>query len=332
MNNSITANLKLSFIKLGVLPFLLILAIVVFSILSSNFLTVDNFTNVARQSTYLVIISIGQMFTLLTGGFDLSVGSIMAISSVTTAMTIVFFTTIFPDSVYLVILVGLMSGILVGILVGAINGLGVSLFDVSPFIMTMGVSSTVFGIALYLTGGVPISDLPDEFSDFFGYGTLFDVPIPVLITLFIAFTMYILVSHTIYGRYVYATGGNIKAAKLSGISTKKYLFMAYIICAILAAVAGLLLTARIGSGEANLGASFPLESIAACIIAGVSLRGGIGNVQSVVLGAFFIILMQNGMNLAQIESYLQIVVIGILLIVAVLADKLREKLLDSTKI
>ena len=320
MNNSITGNLKLFFIKLGVLPFLLILAIVIFSVLSSNFLTVENFTNVARQSTYLVIVAIGQMFALLTGGFDLSVGSIMAISSVTTAMAIVFFTTIFPDSVYFVIFLGLMSGILVGILVGAINGLGVSLFDVSPFIMTMGVSSTVFGIALYLTGGVPISDLPDEFSDFFGYGTLFGVPIPVLITLFIAFNMYILVSHTIYGRYFY------------GISTKKYLFMAYIICAILAAVAGLLLTARIGSGEANLGSSFPLESIAACIIAGVSLRGGIGNVQSVVLGAFFIILMQNGMNLAQIESYLQIVVIGILLIVAVLADKLRERLLDRTKI
>jgi ribose transport system permease protein len=134
------------------------------------------------------------------------------------------------------------------------------------------------------------------------------------------------------GRYFYAIGGNPKAAHLSGINTRFNLFMAYVICAALASCAGLMLTARIETGEANIGATMPLESIAACVIGGVSLRGGSGRLGNVVLGAIFIGLVQNGMNLARIESYLQIVVVGVLLILAVVADQLRQRFVASARI
>ena len=143
--------------------------------------------------------------------------------------------------------------------------------------------------------------------------------------------LYLLVNWTRLGRYFYAVGGNIKAARLSGINTRLTLFTAYVLCGGMASISGLLLTARLETGEANIGASMPLESIAACVIAGVSLRGGVGRVENVVLGALFIGLIQNGMNLARIESYLQTVVIGVLLILAVVADQLRLRYLAGAR-
>ena len=165
------------------------------------------------------------------------------------------------------------------------NGLGIAQFGVSPFIMTLGVQSVGAGIALFLTGGVPIGNLPYAFGDFFGFGSLFGMPVPVLIAVLAIVAMWMLMNRTRIGARLYAVGGNIKAANLSGINTKRTLFLAYVICALLASLAGMLLTARVESGETNLGGTIALESIAACVIAGVSLRGGIGRVESVVLGA-----------------------------------------------
>jgi ribose/xylose/arabinose/galactoside ABC-type transport system permease subunit len=154
-----------------------------------------------------------------------------------------------------------------------------------------------------------------------------DVPAPVVVTIVVFLLMHVLLSWTRMGRYFYAIGGNYKAAILSGIRTRFYLFMAYVLCGALAALAGVLLTARLETGEANIGASLPLDSIAACVIGGVSLRGGVGSLGSVVLGAIFIGLIQNGMDLAQIQSYLQEVVIGALLIFAVITDQVRQRVL-----
>jgi ribose transport system permease protein len=143
--------------------------------------------------------------------------------------------------------------------------------------------------------------------------------------------MYVLLNWTRMGRYLYAIGGNLKASTLSGINTRLYLFLAYVLCGTMTAISGIMLTARLETGEANIGATMPLESIAACVIGGVSLRGGTGKLLNVVLGAIFIGLVQNGMNLARIESYLQIVVIGILLIIAVVADQLRQKMMAKLR-
>ncbi len=329
--NTLVRLTRKTFIGMGVLPFLILIATVIFAILSDNFLTVRNLLNVARQSTYLIIVTAGQMLALLTGGFDLSVGTIVALSSVVGAMAMSAMNAAYPDSVALVIIVGLLAGLGAGLSVGFINGIGVSVFNVNPFMMTLGMSSVGFGIALYLTGGVPVYGLPEAFSDVFGFGRLLGIPTPVFITLGLVMIMYFLVNWTRIGRYFYAVGGNIKASSLSGINTRLILFLAYIFCSMLATISGLLLTARLETGEANIGVSMPLESIAACVIGGVSLKGGVGRVENVVLGALFIGLIQNGMNLARIESYLQTVVIGILLIFAVSTDQFRQRLVVKSQ-
>ncbi len=322
-----TNIVKKAFIGMGVLPFLILIAIIIFALLSENFLSIRNLMNVARQSTYLIIVTIGQMLVLLTGGFDLSVGTILSLSSVAGAMAMAAMNAAFPGSIALVILVGLSVGCLAGLSIGVVNGIGVSILKVNPFMMTLGMASVGFGIALYLTGGVPVYGLPEEFSDIFGFASILGIPTPVIITLVIIIVMYFLVNWTKIGRYFYAVGGNIKAASLSGINTKLILFLAYLFCSSLVTISGLLMTARLETGEANIGVSMPLESIAACVIGGVSLRGGVGRVENAVLGALFIGLIQNGMNLARIESYLQTVVIGLLLIVAVSTDQFRQQLI-----
>jgi ribose transport system permease protein len=319
------------FVKLGVLPFLLVLALVVFTALSKNFLTTDNLVNVVRQSVYLTIVALGQMLALLTGGFDLSVGTIVALTSVVGATAMAAVAVASPDSLALAIAVGCLAGVAAGTLVGVTNGIGVAVFNVSPFMMTLGIASVGFGIALYMTSGMPVYGMPPQFGRVFGFGRLLGIPVPVFGAVIIIALTWVLVNRTPLGRYFYAVGGNIKAAHLSGISTGRTLFLTYTLCGFLSAVCGMLLTARLETGEANIGHSLPLESIAACVIGGVSLRGGVGRVGNVVLGALFIGLVQNGMNLARIESYLQTVVLGALLILAVIVDQLRLRMMASMR-
>lgn len=319
--------LRKLFLRVGVLPFFLAIALVVFSLMSTKFLTGQNLVNVARQSVYLVLVSLGQMLVLVSGGFDLSVGTAIALTSVVSALSMTWAAGVMPDAIWLAILIGIAAGGFTALLVGLVNGVGVAYFEVSPFIMTLGVSSVGAGLALFLTGGVPVSGLPFAFGDTFGFGKWFGVPVPVFIAAICIVVMWLVMSRTPLGTQIYAVGGNIKAAHLSAINTKRTLMVSYILCSLIASLTGLLLTARVESGEANLGGSMALESIAACVIAGVSLRGGIGKVQTVVLGAFFIVMVQNGMNLAQISSYMQMVLLGGLLILAVIFDQMRYRMI-----
>jgi ribose transport system permease protein len=317
---------------MGVLPFLLAIAIIVFSLASDRFLTLNNGLNVTRQSSFLIMVAMGQMLALLTGGFDLSVGTILAVTSVFGAAAMAGLYAAFPDAALLCIIVGMLAGIGAGALIGIVNGAGVAFGGVSPFMMTLGMASVGFGISLYQTGGVPVYGMPKEFGKVLGFGQLFGfLAAPVIVTLALIVVMYFLLNWTRMGRYLYAIGGNLKASTLSGINTRLYLFLAYVLCGTIAAISGIMLTARLETGEANIGATMPLESIAACVIGGVSLRGGTGKLLNVVLGALFIGIVQNGMNLARIESYLQIVVIGILLILAVVADQLRQRLMAKLR-
>ena len=176
----IATSLKRLFVRIGILPVLLIAALVIFTLMSDNFLTVRNLTNVLRQSVYLMIVSMGQMLALLTGGFDLSVGTVLALTSVVGAMAMAAMYAAMPDAVWLAIAVGCLAGIAAGTAIGAINGIGVSLFNVSPFMMSLGMTSVGFGAALFLTGGVPVYGMPVAFGDIFGFGSLFAIPVPVL--------------------------------------------------------------------------------------------------------------------------------------------------------
>ncbi|MDB6180445.1 ABC transporter permease [Paracoccus fistulariae] len=322
---------KRLFVRLGILPFLLAIAVLVFAMMSENFLTAKNLMNVLRQSVYLTIVSMGQMLALLTGGFDLSVGTTLAVTSVVGALTMAATYAAMPEAAGLAIAIGCLAGIAAGTLIGLCNGIGVAFFGVSPFMMSLGMTSVGFGIALFLTGGVPVYGMPQAFGDIFGFGTWLGVPTPIYVAGLIALLLYVVLYRTPFGRYFYAVGGNAKAAALSGINTRATLFWTYVLCAALAAVAGMLLTARLDTGEANIGSSMPLQSIAACVIAGVSLRGGVGRLESVILGALFIGLVENGMNLARIESYLQTVVLGALLILAVIADQIRLRYVATLK-
>ena len=328
---SIGNMLKKIFVLLGILPFLVVFAVIVFSLISDNFLTGRNLLNVLRQSVYLTIVSLGQMFALLTGGFDLSVGTVLALSSVVGAAVMASVYAAMPDAVVLAISLGVMAGVMAGTMIGVVNAIGIAFAGVSPFMMSLGMASVGFGIALYLTGGVPVYGMPVEFGDVFGFGTWLGIPTPIWVAAVLMVSLSVLLYRTRYGRYFYAVGGNAKAARLSGINVRATLFATYVLCAAMAAVAGILLTARLDTGEANIGASMPLESIAACVIAGVSLRGGLGRLENVVLGALFIGLINNGMNLARIESYLQTVVLGALLILAVVADQVRLRFVADLK-
>jgi ribose transport system permease protein len=321
---------KLLLMRVGVLPFFLVVALVVFTLASSQFLTAQNIVNVARQSVYLVLVSLGQMIVLLTGGFDLAVGTTIALTSVISAMIMISVMAAIPDSIGLIIAAGCFGAIAVALLIGLINGTGVAVFGVSPFIMTLGVQSVGAGVALFLTGGVPVTGFPHAFGDTFGFARIFGVPVTVAIAIIAIAVVAIFLYGTRFGRHLYAVGGNVKAAKLSGINTTATLLIAYAASAFLASIDGLLLTARVESGEANLGGTIALQSIAACVIGGVSLRGGIGRVEGVVLGAFFIVLIQNGMDLMQIGSYMQMVLLGVLLILAVVVDQIRYRLLVGT--
>ena len=287
------------FVKGGVLPWFLILAILVFAISSDNFLSGRNILTMLRQATYLTMVAMAQMVVLLTAGLDLSVGVMFAITSVISSM----------------------------VMVGVFNGIGVAIFRVPPFMMTLAMASIVFGIALTITGGTPIYGMPSDFASIFGYGKFITVPVPIWLTIGFIILMYVFINWSRMGRYLYALGGNLKASELSGINTRLYLFLAYVVCAAITTFAALMLTARLESGESNIGANYPLLSISACVIGGVSLFGGTGRLPNVVLGAIFIILVQNGMNLLRINSYLQLVVIGVLLILAVIGDNYRQKVM-----
>ena len=314
------------FVKGGVLPWFLGFAVVGFGLLNDNFLTERNLSGISRQSTYLILVSMAQMIVMLTAGLDLSVGVMLAMTSVVTSMTIVNLWSGFGAG-WGPVFLGCMAGLGACLSIGLVNGIGVAIFRVPPFMMTLAMASMVFGLALAITGGVPVYGMPESFANVFAYGELFAIPVPVWVTAFCILMMYVFINWTPMGRYLYAIGGNIRAASLSGINTRVYLIGAYVGSSLITGIAALLLTARLESGESNIGAHYPLLSIAACAIGGVSLFGGVGRLSTVVLGAIFIILIQNGLNLLRISSYWQMVVIGALLVVSIIAENFRQRML-----
>ena len=313
------------FSSVGILPILLVVAVLYFASQEARFYGQQNITNVLRQSTFLIIVTLGQAMVLISGGFDLSVGAVIAVTSVVSARYMSNAYAANPESEWMALLMGIAAGLFVGLVFGLINGIGVARFKVSPFIMTLGMASVGSGFALYYTGGSPVSGLPPLFTKEIGTGRWLGIPFPVFVTVAATIIVIFLVSSTSWGRYLYAIGGNTKAAYLSGISVGVYTASVYIIASVLAAIAGILLTARTSSGEPNLGPEYPLESITAAVIGGISLRGGEGRIIGAVLGALFITILTNGMNLIRIESYFQTIAIGAILILAVLVDRLKDR-------
>lgn len=298
------------------LPIMFLLAMVIFTCAAPSFLTSDNLTNILRQSVYLLIVALGQLVVLIVGGLDLSVGALVSLTSVLSALTMAAVYAAYPESQWLAIAAGAGVGIATGVITGLVNGLGNTWLRIPPFMMTLGASSLLSGLALMASGGVPIYGLPPAFGEIFGFGEFMGLPIPALVAMVVVAVLYFVLEWTRFGRHLYATGGNVRAAELSGVRTRQIIVAAFVLSSVLAVISGFLLTARLDTGESNVGMSMPLESIAACVIAGVSLAGGRGRALSVLLGTLLIVLVQNGLNLMQVGAYAQIMAVGLILIVA----------------
>jgi ribose transport system permease protein len=301
-----------------------VILIVVFASIEPRFLSSFNILNIGRQATYLMVATMGQMLYLLTRNYDLSNGATIALTSVVTALVMTW--SGWGDSTAAAIAGGCLAGVGVGVAVGLVNGAVVSRFNISSFMVTLGMSSVAFGVALLLSSGVPISGLPAPYVQTLGTGRWLGIPVPLYITLVIGVLFYVLLNWTKLGRHAYAIGGNAKAARVSGVRVGRDMLLLLVIGSALAAIAGVMLTARLSSGEANIGSDFPLQSIAAAVLGGVSLFGGEGRLSGAVIGVLFIVVLNNGMDLIRVESYVQLVVLGALLIVALIVDRARIRL------
>ncbi|RVD33918.1 ABC transporter permease, partial [Mesorhizobium sp. M4A.F.Ca.ET.020.02.1.1] len=241
---------KAAFIHLGILPFLLVGAIVFFSLQEERFYSSLNIFNVARQSTFLIIIAMGQAVVLLTAGLDLSVGSVVGFAGVVTALILKSVLGSSPDALLMAMTLAISGGLLASVVIGLINGLGVAMLNVPPFMMTLGTTTSLVGVSLSMTSGLPVTQIPDDFQRILGYGRILGLAPAVLFTGLIFVAMWVLLNRTTIGRYFYSVGSNIRASQLSGINTRRQLILAYVICSVLAAITGILFLARTGSAEA----------------------------------------------------------------------------------
>lgn len=283
-----------------------------------------NLLNVVQQTSYLAVFAAAQMLVILTRGFDLSLGATVSAVSVASALAMSAAAG-GGSGAPLVIAAGLGAGLALGAAVGLFNGACVALLRVNPFVTTLGSLSICFGIATIISDGRPVFDVPRPFTQLLYGGSLFGVPAPLLIALLTLALMHLMLERTVFGRALYLIGGNPRAAVLAGLPQKRYLALAYVLCSLLAATGALMLTARTGSGEPNLGGSLALQSIAAAVVGGVSLQGGLGGVGAVVLGALFVTALSNGMGVARVDGNVQQIVLGVVIIAAIFLDRLRVR-------
>ena len=295
--------------QLGTLSGLLGLVVALWA-LTPHFLTISNLLNIAEQATIIAIIAVGMTFVIITGGIDLSVGSVLAFAGVVMA-------TALHQGVPLP--AALLVGLGIGLLCGLVNGLLITIGRLPPFIATLGMMSVARGTALMFTEGRPVSGFSEGFRSL-ATGEVLHIPTPVIIMVVVYSNAYFVLARTKLGRYTYAIGGNEEAALLSGINVKLYKTMVYGLAGMLSGLAAILLTARLNSAQPIAGMNYELDAIAATVIGGTSLLGGEGTVMGTLIGALIMAVLRNGLNLLGVSSFIQQVVIGSVIIVAVLID------------
>jgi ribose transport system permease protein len=301
----------------GQVPLITLLALcLVTALLTDRFLSPLNLTNILVQSSIMAVIAIGMTFVIIGGGFDLSVGSTVALAGCIAAMMIVKFG----------LAVGVFAGIAAGGAVGLANGMIIAKLGVNPFITTLGTMVLVRGVVYLITGGAPVGDegLPGVFIAF-GSARIFGVHYLVWVPAFLLLVLSWVLQATPYGRRVYATGGNREAAYLSGVPVERIIASTYAWCGVLAGVAGVMLAARLQSGQPTAGEFYELSAIAAVILGGASLQGGEGTLYKSIIGVFIMVVLGNSLNLLNVNSYWQRVAIGTVIIAAAAADRLRSQ-------
>mgnify|MGYP000709897222 CR=1 FL=1 len=290
----------------------LLVLVIVLSFASEYFLTVNNLLNVLRQVSIIGIVAYGMTFVILSGGIDLSVGSVLALSSAITAGVMSS-----THSIALAILAGLVTGALLGTFTGVL----VSKAKMPAFIVTLAMMSIGRGLTLIYTGGRPISEGFTDLFNYIGGGYVGPIPFPVILLLVLLGIGYLVLNNTPYGRYVYALGGNEDATRLSGINTDKIKMTVYTISGIMAAVSGIVLASRLGSAQPQAGLGYELDAIATVVLGGTSLAGGSGGIVGTLMGALIIGVLNNGMTLLGVSSFFQQVVKGLVILLAVYIDR-----------
>ena len=300
--------------RFGLLLVILIVGIAL-SLLTDTFLSVANFTNVARQISINGILAVGVTFVLLTAGVDLSLGSVVALSGVACAT----FAHPGDHSVFVPIAVGLLTGAACGL----VNGVLVTRGGVAPFIVTLGMMTIARGLALIVSGGRPVADMSNELTAL--AGDFLGVPIPVLCFAGVAFAAWFFLRNFRLGRHIYAVGGNENAARAAGVPVEKVKLFAYGLCGLLTGLAGVVLAARITTGQPNAGQAYELDAIAAVVIGGTSLAGGVGTITGTLLGVLLIGVINNGLDLMGVSSYYQAVIKGVIIVGAVWLDRRQAR-------
>jgi ribose transport system permease protein len=310
-------KLLTSFFKIRELTIFAVLIFIgfVISLFTPYFLTTDNIMGVARSFSMTAMMAIGMTMVIITGGIDLSVGSVMGLASLITALS-------FEKG--LPVIVCICAGLCVGLIFGLFNGLLITKINLPPFIATLGTLSIGRGLIYIITEGYPRTpDLPKSFVNI-GQGYII-FPVPVIIMLILMFIFTIVMSKTRFGRYVYAIGGNEIASKLSGVKTKIVKLKVYILCSLICAIAGIVMYARLNSAESTAGTGAELDVIAAAVIGGASLSGGYGSIMGAVIGASLIGIISNGVVLLSINTYAQQAITGCVILIAVSIDMWRSK-------
>lgn len=315
----------LLFREAGVLPLLFGALVIVLALTQPHFLATQNIVNVLRSSAFLIIAASGQMLVLVVGGIDLSIGAVIALTSVVSSSVMAGLPAYGVHDTVSIVALGVLAGLGCGLVVGLVNGLCVALLRVPAFMATLGTLSIANGVSLLLTNGIPVYGMPDSYVAVLGRAIVYNLPIALYIAAIVVGLLWCALNFTRFGRYIYATGGNLQAAVVSGINARTVLVLAYVLSSLLASLTGLLLTAEIGSGQASTGEALMLESIAAAVLAGVSLRGGIGRVELVALGAIFLLTLTNAMDLMRVDTRLQLIILGLVLALAVSAEALGRR-------
>ena len=297
-----------SFPQFGILVVFIGLIIILCIASPASFMTGDNFISVLRQAAAQMVVAIGMTFVLILGGIDLSVGSVANLCGTLSAGFIAKAGMDMGLSIVLALLIGLGLGI--------VNGIVIAKLKIQPFITTLAMMSTAKGISLLYSGGLPISGLPAEYMNI-GRGYVGIVPISVIIMIAVIAIVWIVLAKTKFGRRVYAAGGNEECARLSGIKVDRVKIQVYAICALTAALTGIIYTARLASSQPTMADGLELDAISAVCLGGTSLSGGRGYILGTILGALFLTFLTNGLNIVGVSSYWQQILKGIILVVAV---------------
>lgn len=313
MNNT---SKRINIRQLGPVLALIILVIIV-TILNPNFINPNNLLNLLRQVSINALIAFGMTFVIITGGIDLSVGSVLALTSVLTALMM---------QAGMPALLAVIAGVIIGGLLGAVNGIVITQRNIVPFIATLSTMTIYRGLTLVLTNGNPVTGFDDgELFKFIGRGYIAKIPFPVILMFIIFLVLFFILHKTTFGRKTFAVGGNEKAAYIAGVNSAKVKILIYSLSGALSALAGIILTSRLNSAQPTAGAAYEMDAIAAVVIGGTSMAGGYGRIIGTIVGALIIGTLNNGLNLLGVSSFYQQIVQGIVILIAVLLDSKKKK-------